>query len=688
VKARAELAALIERVRLATNGLAELIGPAGAVGPDLVEAIRTTREEVERRLAGEEIAVALAGDPAAKRALLNAIVGARAFDPKARLAASAVVTLRGARTFDYAAQMRDGTSVEFGWRMPAREDSFAKAQQRAATEREAAEAAERELREHLEAQREGDDDTVTLPASDVVFRPPSMIARFWRRVRRALRSALSLFRDAPRLPAAAANDDAARDEVADTLAALERSLAEARARLQQATARVEALRTERPKYDQERAEAFVQDVRSLTDESARGKGVVSLSVACPTVQLPRGVALLDASEPPSTADAIVFVPAANGNGEGERIPAPAESQRAPRVHVVRKHADLAGALERIRAEQSYFAAVRAAAAVQACIGRVGDEAVKAEANCERRIAALESQRIPDPAEFRATQMVRVSRAIDDGARDVQEATLQRLRGDMARAKEAWHTELNACSTREQMEAFVGTINRTARDQMQTLVDDIGHHAVLELQRVSESIQTWLLEEIRGRYHLARRIEEGAPAAVVGEAMEVPIQRSPLASALDKFESRRVNLGLGGVAAGAVLGTLIVPGVGTAVGAIVGVLAGLLRGLDSLKKECVGRLDACLDEVEQKIAGHITGRHGSFVEELRASLDDALDIALEQLDASISRLMALERRTLETERRKRADLAKLRALLEENVIRVATPPEARPVSPVVTSRARQ
>jgi len=656
------------------------------VGPDLVEAIRVTREEVERRLDGDEIAVALVGEAPAKRALLNAVVGARAFDPKARLGANALVTLRGNRTFDYAAQMRDGTSVEFGWRMPTREDSFAKAQQRAEAERESAEAAERELRERYEAQREGADDTVTVPTSDLVLPPRSAFVRLWRAVVRAVRSVWSRV---PRLPPPALSADAAAHAAGEAVAALEQSLAEASARLQLATARLDALRTERPKYDQERAEAFVQDVRSLTDEGARGKDVVSLSVACPTVHLPPGVCLLDAGQPPAIADAIVFVPTASGNDETERLAAVAESHRSARVQVVRKLGDLAGALERVRAEQPYVAAARAAAAVQACIGRVAEQAAKAEANCERRIAALEGQRIPDPADFRAKQMLRVRRAIDDGARDVQRATLDRLREEIARTKDAWHAELKACSTREQMEAFVVRVNRTAGEQMQALVDDMGHHAVLELQRVSESVQTWLLEEIRGRYHLARRIEEGAPAAVVGEAMDlIAIQRSPLASALDKFEGRRVNLGLGGVAAGAVLGTLIVPGVGTAVGAIVGVFAGLLRGLESLKKECIGRLDACLDDVEQKIAAHVTGRHGSFVEELRASLDDALDIALEQLDASISRLMSLERRTLETERRKRADLAQLREILEENVIRVATPAGARPVSPVVTSRARQ
>jgi hypothetical protein len=163
-------------------------------------------------------------------------------------------------------------------------------------------------------------------------------------------------------------------------------------------------------------------------------------------------------------------------------------------------------------------------------------------------------------------------------------------------------------------------------------------------------------------------EEAAAAIVGGDIAIAPIHRPPLQSALDKFESRRVNLGLGGVAAGAVVGTLIVPGIGTAIGAIVGVFAGLLEGLDSLKKACIGRLDKCLDEVETSVAAQITGRD-AFAEELRASLDQAFDSALAQLDSSISRLMALERRVLDDERKRQEELARLRAMLEEQVIRI-------------------
>jgi hypothetical protein len=684
VRVRGELPALVERVRLAANALSELAGPASAVGPDLVQAIHSTRDDVERRLAGESIAVALAGDPAAKRALMNAIVGARAFEPSARPGAEATVTLRPAPVFDYSARMRDGTAVEFAWRMPARGESFAKAQQRAEAEQEAARAAEQEQRQRLaEARRQAEEAAVAssrreAPSADV----PPVLRRVWQWLLRLVVSVFGTRR--PRtteLPAPGWSPEDANHVRQRALEALEQSLSDARGRLQQATARVEALRVERPKYDQERAEAFVQDVRALTDQGARGRDVVSLSIACPTAHLPGDVVLIDAGGPQPAADAVIYVASGNDEPKPELLAELADAQRPARIQVVRKLGELASALDRIRSEKPFVAAARSAAALRACILRVADESSRAEAECKRRIAALEGQRIPDLNEFRAKQMKRVSRAVEDGARDVHAATVEHWRAAVTRTKEEWRAEVKACSTRKQMETFVRTINRTARAHLQEMVDDVGQHAVLELQRVSESIQTWLLEEIRARYHVARRIEEGdTPAAVIGEAIALaPLARGPLESALDKFEHRRVNMGLGGVAAGAVVGTLIVPGIGTAIGAFLGVFAGMLKGLDSLKQECVARLDGCLDEVQRSVAAQIADRQGSFAEDLRASLDDALDAALERLNASISRVMSLESRVLETERKKREDLARLRSTLEENVLRIAAPVTAQGAS---------
>jgi phage-related tail protein len=160
--------------------------------------------------------------------------------------------------------------------------------------------------------------------------------------------------------------------------------------------------------------------------------------------------------------------------------------------------------------------------------------------------------------------------------------------------------------------------------------------------------------------------------VVGDAIDVaPLGRAPLQSALDRFERGRVGIGLGGAAAGAAVGTLIVPGIGTAIGAFLGVFAGFLKGLDSLKSECVTRLDSCLEDVERSVSAQIVGREASFAEAIRASLDEAFDRAVERLEESIARLMALERRVLDAERKRRDDLAKLRALLDEHASRFAS-----------------
>jgi hypothetical protein len=123
VAAQADLAALVERVRLASAALAELADAASAVGPDLVDTIRVTRDEVERCLASGELMVAIAGEPGAKRSFLNAILGARAFEPTGRTAHDIVLTLRPARAYDYTARLRDGTVVDFALRMPDREES-------------------------------------------------------------------------------------------------------------------------------------------------------------------------------------------------------------------------------------------------------------------------------------------------------------------------------------------------------------------------------------------------------------------------------------------------------------------------------------------------------------------------------------------------------------------------------------
>jgi hypothetical protein len=682
----AEPTAAIQRARAAARVLSDLEALAGAVGPELVGTIRTTKEEVERWLGQSELVVALAGDAAAKRAFLNAIVGECAFDPAARENRETTIALRAARALDYTARLEDGSLVDFAARMPDRDSSFAKAKARADQQRDFAAEVERDLQARVAA-LEGEAAALAPHRSlaAVAVPGPSILGRCWRWIARTVRS---LFSGASAKPQVAAADDG----VEQRLAALRNELSEARARVKRAATRHDAVQTERPKYERERVEVFLREVRALTDRAARASSVTSLSVVCPTRHLPAGIALVDGKGRFSEADGALFVAVGDKPPRPEELTSIASAVAPAKVQVVSTLTDLADALDRVRAERPAVAAVRAERALRRCMARVAEESAHASAVCESRIAALEAQRIPDPAAFRARQLERVQRAIADAARDVEEATLQRWRVSVANLRTEWHARIRACSDRREMQSFVQTINVDAPKQLQSLVDELGNCAIGELQRASETMQTWLFEEIHARYHLARRFEEaGAPAPVIGEAIDfAPLVRAPLHSALDKFETRRVGLGLGGAAAGAVLGSLIVPGVGTAIGAFVGVFAGWLKTIDSLKQECILRLDACLDHVQESVLAQIANRQRSFADAIRASLDAALDDTLERLEATIVRLMALEQRVLEAELRKRDELRKLRAHLDEHgagPVEPSGPADRAFRSPAVLDRSR-
>jgi hypothetical protein len=662
----AGVATLLEEVRSSSRVLSELVRPASAVGPELVQAIEAAREEVDRRLAGGDLVVALASESTAcKRAFLNALAGARAFDPAAPENPETVVSLRSAAAIGYEARLRDGSTIQFAVRMADRGESFARARARAEREMSDAEGAERETRTRVErAEREAAEKTEKLPRPVWPPKPVPAIRRLWDWLARVV---LALFGRAPLTPPVLPPVRQEPGPESQTMAPTDWKalLAEAGARVEQAAARMDRVRAETTRYEQERAESFVRDLRELTDGGARGADVAALSIAFPTPYLPSGVVLVDAAEPPMEADGCIVI-AGEGPASPELLSRLAKTIVPAKPYVVRKPAELQAVLDQVEASRPIVAGIRAAAALRRCIALVAEEGARAEAVCEKRIAALEGQRIPQPAEFRARQVLRMRQAIDDAALEVEQSTLRRWRADVLRTKEDWRAGVEASVDRKAMEAFVRTINQSAPAHLQALVDDASQHAVAELQRASETLQEWFLQEVHQRYHVTRRIEEGdAPATVIGDAIDfAPLGRAPLQSTLDRFERGRVGLGLGGAAAGAAVGTIIVPGIGTAIGAFLGVFAGFLKGLDSLKKECESRLDACLDDVERSVSAQIVGRQASFAEALRASLDEAFDRAFERLEESIERLMALERRMLEAERRKLDELASLRRILDE------------------------
>jgi hypothetical protein len=344
-------------------------------------------------------------------------------------------------------------------------------------------------------------------------------------------------------------------------------------------------------------------------------------------------------------------------------------------------------LDGIRDERPVLLAWREAMRMRVGVAELAQARAREEQSRRKRLAALESQRITDPLEFRRRLLTRVEAAIEKCADDVLEGAMRSLHAAFDGLRAEWKESISSATTRSAVEARVAAINESAAQRIADVLEGTAEHVARELNDATETLETWALEEIRTHYQLVRRLGADVLAPVASELTREDLERElggvqPVQGAMNAFEKQRVGYGLGGVAAGAVLGTLIAPGIGTAVGAVLGVLAGLLKGIDSLKQECIAKIDACLNDAESHASAQLHSKRPDLSRVIRVTLDEALEEALRQLNDAIVRLKDLERRAIDGERAKIDELTADRGALEAcdarlvGVIEVATSKRSR------------
>jgi hypothetical protein len=250
---------------------------------------------------------------------------------------------------------------------------------------------------------------------------------------------------------------------------------------------------------------------------------------------------------------------------------------------------------------------------------------------------------------------------------VTSVAMQQLGPPFAELGAEWKAAIAACADRKAVEACLRSIQEGASARVAAIAERTSEFVLVELQRASDKLQVWLLEELHAQYEVARRasVVDGAPPVVSEVAADemLAFDTELLGKAVTAFESRRVGYGLGGAAAGAVLGTLIAPVIGTAIGAFLGVFAGFLKGTDSLKHDCVVKLESCLLDAEKQLQAQVELREPSFASALHDSMDSALDNAARRFERALGRLIDVEQRALAAEREKLARLEELRAALD-------------------------
>jgi hypothetical protein len=650
---------VLDELKAQTRELLALLRSTRDLGSDAAAAIEKTEKDLEERLGRTEPAVLVVGESADRHAVVDGLLGESVLASVKR-ETQALVRLRRGGAPGYEAKLRGGAVERFQESVPEREDAFGRALARAGRERDEAESEARSFEREIEAEERSANTMATVRWT------------FARRLRALWAWLVAWIHGSFGRPAA---KPPALPELAVTREARAQELAE---RVAKVKARQATLEVERELYVVERKRSFFTALRALVDDLSRGGELVELAIEVPSNDLPPGVVLVSslAITAPETIDGCLLV----GRDERAARTRFAETLRVLGMIATRviepdaPPAVVGRVIDQVRSDAPFVSGQRAVATARACISGAIDDGARAEAVCQQRIAALESQRLADPAEFRARSMARMEKAIDDGASEVLRHAIDRVPPRVEAIKTEWRDVLLACSDRKAVEDCVLAIRNEAPGRVGALVDETNELVVAEMQRMSDTMQLWLLEEIHARYQLARRASIGdlpAPVITDAESGEVAaIAGAPFDGAMEAFEQRRVGLGLGGAAAGAVIGTLIVPVIGTAIGAFLGVFAGLLRGVESLRQDCATQIDACVDESARQIRAQLETRKEGLAAALRASLEESLDSAMQRFAQSIARLMELERSTLDAEKRKVARLAELRGALEAHEARFA------------------
>jgi hypothetical protein len=686
---------LLEEVRGATNALSELALKDGVLWPRMSAALRATCEDVQRRLTSKELGILLVGPSDAKRVLVNTAVGEGLLRPEAREPLGIVLVRHGDEAH-YTCELRDGATL--GLSSAVREKTRAHRLALRRAERELADA-ERDLQD---LQRR----VVEVRARRTVSRRPAplavarTLARKWidriialvaflislleRKRKRTEESTVALLLpDAVEEPPPLSTDDRFLQIVE-----LERALLDAEPRVERAKTALEQARADTAAHDAERASLFIAEVHALTDAEARGGEIVEIGIDHPSALLPPGLLLVDAP-PLLQSDAaerdaawkrvrddlggcIVISPGGRANilapdlvarlrpiaPHGVRGLVPGAGKQAHAELAARLRAELPGLFARIREESPIVVAAFVTRTVRDRLVVLTKACVTTAAEIEGQIGELEKRWAASAASLRTKILAGMKPTIDGAAEALISSARSALRTRIADLTGEWRDAIAACESRASVDACIAQVNASAPARFRTVCDDLAERMGKDAQAAGDSLQRSLFEKLR----LAGEGESAVIMSVPpGLADDVPpsVRDAPLVTTHDAFERKRVQLGLGGAAAGAALGTLIFPGIGTAVGAMVGVLAGLVEGTGSLKQRAIVHVQAHGAAVEDALAAQLDA--AAVARDLEASLDATIEAVLPRLFEENERTVARERKKLE-------ELARIRAVLTDHEAR--------------------
>jgi GTP-binding protein EngB required for normal cell division len=325
-------------------------------------------------------------------------------------------------------------------------------------------------------------------------------------------------------------------------------------------------------------------------------------------------------------------------------------------------------------EKTMMLGALSAQAVRRCVASIDEVHERAEAAYRARIATLVAQQIPDPGAFRHSQLDRVRPAIHQNAFGILEVTAAFADREIHRLRDNWVGEVQDAPDKDAVRKRVTAMQEGLEAALHAVQDGTGKYLASMARRAARNLETQLLEELRRRYRITQQLTAAAnPLArekLIGE-IELDLEVN-----LQDFGTDERWLKYGGAAAGAFIGTLILPGIGTGIGWAVGLLAGgLLKSLESVKKEATDKIANGLDTIAGEMRRQILDKRNDLVGAVTEALDHSLARSVQRYSEWIARVITAEQRALAGERGRLSHLLEIKATLQEQDGRLARLVEA-------------
>jgi hypothetical protein len=327
----------------------------------------------------------------------------------------------------------------------------------------------------------------------------------------------------------------------------------------------------------------------------------------------------------------------------------------------------------LRHERALIVGAGCANAVRRCIGEVASTEEAVERAYKDRIVALEANRRPEPDRFQAAQLEAATPAITRTADQMVDAALEGLRRELEVVRGECRERISASSAKG-LRALLPELEQSVQSRLSRLQEELFAQIEAGADRAVRGIEADVFTALRQRYEIAHdvtrasaselRIDHG-PAAAFAAGLGSVAERE-----LRSLRNMRLGLGSGGAATGAALGTVVMPGLGTAAGALIGALLAFAKTPDAVRQSCLSAMDDALRSQEHVLTERLRALRAPIVGAMLRALTHSMSHAFVRFGRWIAEPLEAERAAIQRERDKLRDMQELRTRLHGHDGRLA------------------